>query len=108
LCFSDGTSHTVIPGRFDFDLARKLHQNACRVPGYLIADMLRASANPSWLIQHLPESILAVCPPDSADCLPCHAPSTPAYRLSYHEERGLSHEHNSTVPTVSDDEESWF
>ncbi len=108
LCFSDGTSHTVIPGRFDFDLARKLHQNACRVPRYLIADLLRAPANPSWLPQHFPESILAVCPRDSADCLPCHAPATQAYHLSYHEEWGLSHERNSTVPTIPDDEESWF
>lgn len=108
LAFLDGTSHAFVPGRFDFDLARKLHQNACRVPRYLIADVLRAPVTPLWLAQHFPQSILAVCPPDSAECLPCHAPATPSYRLSYHEERGLSHERNSAVPMVPDDEESWF
>jgi len=108
LHFLDGTSHAFVPGRFDFDLARKLHQNACRVPRYLIADALRSPGNPPWLLQHFPDSILAVCPSGSADCLPCHAPETSAYRLSYREERGLSHERISAVPTFHDEEESWF
>jgi CRISPR-associated endonuclease/helicase Cas3 len=89
LHFLDGTTHAFVPGRFDFDLARKLHQNACRVPRYLIADALRTPGNPS-------------------DCRPCHAPETSAYRLSYREERGLSHERNLSVPAFQDDEESWF
>lgn len=108
LSFLDGASHEFVPGRFDYDLARKLHQNACRVPRHLIADALRMPSIPSWLPQHFPESILAVCPANSADCLPCHAPATPAYGLSYHNERGLSYERNSAVPMVSEEEESWF
>lgn len=108
LHFLDGTTHAFVPGRFDFDLARKLHQNACRLPKYLIVDLLRASLAPAWLAQHFPESILAVCSPDSAECLPCHAPASPAYRFSYHEEWGLSHERDSTVPRIPDEEESWF
>lgn len=108
LHFLDGTTHAFVPGRFDFDLARKLHQNACRVPRYLIADALRSPGNPPWLFQHFPDSILAVCPSGTADCRPCHAPETSSYRLSYREERGLSHERNLSVPTFRDEEESWF
>jgi CRISPR-associated endonuclease/helicase Cas3 len=108
LHFLDGTTHAFVPGRFDFDLARKLHQNACRVPRYLIADALRSPGNPPWLFQHFPDSILAVCPSGTADCRPCHAPETSSYRLSYREERGLSHERNLSAPTFRDEEESWF
>jgi len=108
LRFLDGTSHAFVPGRFDFDLARKLHRNACRVPKYLIADTLRLRAAPAWLAQHFPNSILATCPPDSADCLPCYSPGQIAYSLRYNPERGLSHERNSSVSAAWDEEESWF
>jgi hypothetical protein len=74
----------------------------------LIADALRTPGNPSWLLQHFPDSILAVCPSGTSDCRPCHAPETSAYRLSYREERGLSHERNLSVPAFQNEEESWF
>ncbi len=108
LRFLDGTSHTFLPGRFDFDLARKLHCNACRVPKYLIADTLRSHTAPAWLAQHFLNSILATCPPDSAECEPCSSPPQIAYRLRYNPERGLWHERNTSVSVPWDEEESWF
>jgi len=105
LNFLDGSEHVFEPGGFDFELARKLRQNGCRVPRYLVADMLPST--PTWLAQHFPDSILAVCPVDSTQCLPCHSPESTAYRLIYHMECGLSHERNASAPAHLDDE-SWF
>jgi CRISPR-associated endonuclease/helicase Cas3 len=108
LDFLDGSSHAFAPGRFDFDLARKLHQNACRVPKYLIADSLYVPTAPAWLAQHFPNSILAVCQIDSTECTPCNPPECPAYRLNYCADRGLTHRRTSPTAVGFDDDESWF
>jgi hypothetical protein len=109
LNFLDGTSHTMQPGLFDFELARKLHFNAVRVPHYLVIDSQQSGAAPDWLRQHLSKAILAVCSGDSHACQPWNGLDAPAYHLFYHGDLGLSHHRNSSASvSYQNDDESWY
>ncbi len=105
--FLDGSLHDFLPGLFDFPLARMLHRNAVRVSRHIIADQLRAA--PAWLIQHSPQSVLAVCHGDSSDCLPTCSSEQTSYSLSYHAELGLSFAKTLHSERLFTEEETdWF
>ena len=101
------TSHSFTQGIFHFPLARDLHLHAIRVPRYLLRDLL--PAQPDWLQQHLPGSVLAVLN-EFGQCLPSHGPASSAFSFTYNPITGLRHERNTNVPISfqEDDEESWF
>ena len=106
LHFLDGSTHSFSPGHFHFQLAQKLHLNACRVPGFLIKDLQKST--PSWLSQHFQNAILAVCQKDSSTCVPFPVPETASYTYFYHSAMGLSHEKNLLTQNEPMDDESWF
>lgn len=107
--FLNGKQHRLHLGRFDFKLARLLHLNAVRVPRYIVADQLQPGIQPDWLDQHLPQSLLAICERDNTTCRLADGTESPAYTLSYHQDRGLSHVRNKITPSIPDhDDESWF
>jgi CRISPR-associated endonuclease/helicase Cas3 len=101
--FLNGVTLSFKPGFFNFELARNLHLNACKVPRYLVASL----PAPAWLKQHFPNSVLAVKSSDSHACTPCEGESD--YDLFYHQERGLWHERKTPQPKFEISEnESWF
>jgi len=101
--FLNGANLSFKPGFFNFELARNLHLNACKVPRYLVASL----PTPTWLKQHFPNSVLAVKSSDSHECTPCEGESD--YDLFYHQEPGLWHERKTPLPKFEISEnESWF
>jgi CRISPR-associated endonuclease/helicase Cas3 len=101
--FLNGVTLSFKPSLFDFELARNLHLNACKVPRYLVASL----PAPAWLKQHFPNSVLAVKSSASHACTPCEGESD--YDLFYHQERGLWHERKIPRPKFEISEnESWF
>lgn len=107
--FLNGETIEFTPGQFDFNLARQLHLNACRVPIYLIRDSMSLGIQPAWLHQHMPSAILAYGSSESIECRFHAASAQPAYRLFYREDIGLWHERTEAAHTLdSDEEESWF
>lgn len=92
--FPDGQSVRAAVGRFDFHLARLIHQHAIRVPAYLVND-LRTSA-PDWVSDHLATAV-AVWRDDSGVVHACHGPEQTAFGFTYRSDTGMEHSRNQTV-----------
>ncbi len=60
-----GDPVSVRRGLFSYPFARALHENAVRIPAYLVRDAL--SAGPDWLRQHLSDGLLAFSRPDRSE-----------------------------------------
>lgn len=76
-------------GRFDYDLAKALHENTTRIPAYLVRDAF--ASQPAWLAQHISDAALTILPPGS-DTLEIAGLEDPAYQLRYRPDIGVSHE----------------
>jgi CRISPR-associated endonuclease/helicase Cas3 len=104
----EGNPQTITAGRFNYDLAKLLHENAVRIPAYLVRSAF--SKQPAWLTTHISDAVLAVCVRDSTalEIIGCENLS---YQLSRHPEQGVSYEKitGRTSPFEdSDDLDSWF
>ena len=104
----DGHPQTITAGRFNYDLAKLLHENAVRIPAYLVRSAF--SQQPAWLTTHISDAVLAVCAKDSTT-LEIIGGENLSYQLSRHPEQGVSYEKitGRTTPFEnSDDLDSWF
>jgi CRISPR-associated endonuclease/helicase Cas3 len=104
----DGSPQTINAGRFNYDLAKLLHENAVRIPAYLVRSAF--SQQPAWLTTHISDAVLAVCAKDST-ALEIIGGENLSYQLSRHPEQGVSYEKitGRTTPFEdSDDLDSWF
>ena len=104
----EGELQTVTAGRFNYDLAKLLHENAVRIPAYLVRSAF--VQQPDWLSSHISDAVLAVFSPDST-ALEIIGGENLSYQLSRHPEQGVSYEKitGRTKPFEdSDDLDSWF
>ncbi|MES2996544.1 MAG: CRISPR-associated helicase Cas3' [Verrucomicrobiota bacterium] len=104
----EGDPQTIIAGRFNYDLAKFLHENAVRIPAYLVRPAF--AQQPDWLGSHISDAVLAVCSPDSI-VLEVIGGENLSHQLSYHREQGIAYEkiaENMTPFGDSDDLDSWF
>lgn len=104
----DGHPQTITAGRFNYDLAKLLLENAVRIPAYLVRSAF--SQKPSWLATHISDAVLAVCSTDST-ALEIIGGENLSYQLSRHPEQGVSYEKITWRRTPfedSDDLDSWF
>jgi CRISPR-associated endonuclease/helicase Cas3 len=104
----EGAPQSITPGRFNYDLAKLLHENAVRIPAYLVRSAF--SQQPDWLATHISDAVLAVCSPDSI-ALEIIGGENLSHQLSHHPEQGVSYEKITGRPTPlgdSDDLDSWF
>lgn len=104
----NGDSKIVTAGRFNYDLAKLLHENAVRIPAYLVRSAF--ARQPDWLTTHISEAVLAVC---STDFIALHiiGGEDLSHLLSHHPEQGISYEKISARTTAygdSEDLDSWF
>ncbi len=108
LNFLNGETHTVTGERFDYDLARKLHMNAAKVPWYLIRDLCPFA--PDWLSMHMDNAIVLCTRPDDACCDVYPEPDRSIFEFHYHSSTGLQHVKMSTNVTgvAHDFDETWF
>jgi CRISPR-associated endonuclease/helicase Cas3 len=103
-----GDPQTVTAGRFNYDLAKLLHENAVRVPAYLVRSAF--ARQPDWLTTHISDAVLAVCSPDSIT-LDIIGGEDLSHLLSHHPEQGISYEKIAARTTSygdSEDLDSWF
>jgi hypothetical protein len=105
--FLNGESVSLIPGRFSYPLALALHQNAVRVPRYLIKHAM--AKQPSWLSHNMQDAVLAVLHED-ATCEIIGTEDASPYHLEYRKDSGLRHTKNSNVSftSVLDPSDDWF
>jgi CRISPR-associated endonuclease/helicase Cas3 len=104
----EGYPQTITAGRFNYDLAKLLHENAVRIPAYLVRYAF--SQQPAWLTTHISDAVLAVCSPDST-VLEIIGGENFSFQLSRHPEQGVGYEKitGRTSPFEdSDDLDSWF
>lgn len=103
-----GQPQTVISGRFNYDLAKLLHENAVRIPAYLVRPA--SGKQPDWLKEHMSDSVIALCPAHSIK-LDVIGGEELSHQLFYHPEQGISYEKISGRPAVyqdADEFDSWF
>jgi CRISPR-associated endonuclease/helicase Cas3 len=104
----EGAPQTITAGRFDYDLAKLLHENAVRIPAYLVRPAF--SRQPDWLGSHISDAVLAVGSPGSIALEIIGGENLP-HQLFYHPEQGVSYEKTTGRPTPPgdpDDLDSWF
>jgi CRISPR-associated endonuclease/helicase Cas3 len=104
----NGEPRNHVFGRFDYDLAKHLHENAVRVPAYLV----RAAADqqPAWLAEHVRDAVLAIIPEDSTR-LEIVGGENLSYALHYHPATGIAYEkldRPAADQQDSFDDDSWF
>lgn len=103
-----GAPQTVTAGRFNYDLAKLLHENAVRIPAYLVRSAF--AQQPAWLTTHISEAVLAVCSTASI-ALEIIGGETLSYQLSRHPDQGVSYEKiaaRSSPFGDAEDLDSWF
>jgi CRISPR-associated endonuclease/helicase Cas3 len=104
----EGNPQAIAAGRFNYDLAKLLHENAVRVPAYLVRSAF--SQQPDWLGTHISDAVLAVSSPDSI-ALEIIGGENLAHQLSRHPEQGVSYQKITVRKTPfedPDDLDSWF
>jgi CRISPR-associated endonuclease/helicase Cas3 len=102
----EGGPHLISADHFNHTLAKALHENAARIPRYLVGAALKNQ--PAWLTAHMTDAALAIRS-DTTTLLEIIGGEDLNYHLYYHPEQGIHHEkitHRAT--TYSDDEDSWF
>lgn len=107
----DGREWEVNPYRFDYELAKALHENAVRLPRWLIQDAI--PKQPDWFKDYIDDAALAWTVADSTvlDVLG-GAEALPA-TLSYDNRLGLFYERRATLreprlPAHEMDLDGWF
>jgi CRISPR-associated endonuclease/helicase Cas3 len=104
----EGVPQTITPGLFNYELAKLLHENAVRIPAYLVRSAF--AQQPDWLRTHISDAVLAVCSPDSI-ALDIIGTESLSHHLSYHSGQGVSYEKitgRPPPPGDSDDLDFWF
>jgi CRISPR-associated endonuclease/helicase Cas3 len=94
-------------GPFNYPLALALHQNAVRIPRYLIHQAM--AKQPAWLGKNIQDAVLAVVH-DDATCEVIGCDDPPPYILEYRDDIGLSHTRNAAASYTStlDPCDEWF
>lgn len=95
------------PPVFDYDLAKHLHENAARVPAYLVKRAIKHQ--PEWFNAQMDHAVLAIRRPDSAQLLILGEEELD-HRISYRDDLGMTYEKISTPSTAHDyePEDDWF
>jgi CRISPR-associated endonuclease/helicase Cas3 len=103
-----GAPQTVTAGRFNYDLAKLLHENAVRIPAYLVRSA--CAQQPAWLRTHISEAVLAVRSTGSI-ALEIIGGEDLTYQLSRHPDQGVSYEKIAAATSPfgdAEDLDSWF
>lgn len=104
----EGNPQTVTAGCFNYDLAKLLHENAVRVPAWLVRS---ASMNqPDWLGEHISGAVLALSS-ETTTMLDIHGGESLPRAIHYRSDTGIWYEKTSARPMPSDDPDdldSWF
>lgn len=105
--FLNGESVPFHHGPFSYPLALALHQNAVRVPRYLVDHAM--AKQPAWLGKNIQDAVLAVFHAD-ATCELIGSADAPPYHLEYRDDTGLSHTRNAVSSSTStlDPCDDWF
>ena len=104
----DGAPEIATAGRFNYDLAKLLHENAVRIPAWLVRSAF--TAQPEWLGLHISDAVLAVCAPGST-ILEVIGGDGLSHQLHYHPDQGISYQKVAAPSATFDDSgelDSWF
>jgi CRISPR-associated endonuclease/helicase Cas3 len=104
----EGAPQTVIAGCFNYELAKLLHENAVRIPAYLVRSAF--ARQPDWLSSHISDAVLAVCSTHSI-ALEIIGGEDLFYQLSNHPDQGVSYEKTAAQTSPfgdAEDLDSWF
>ena len=104
----EGAPQTIIADHFNYDLAKLLHENAVRIPAYLVRSAY--AQQPDWLRTHISDAVIAVRSKDSI-ALEIIGGENLSYQLSRHPDQGVSYEKIAAKTFPSGDAEdldSWF
>ncbi len=109
LDFLNGERVAIHHGPFSYPLALALHQNAIRIPHYLVRHAL--AHQPPWLGKNCSDAVLAILPHGTTACELIGSAEAPPYLLDFHPGHGLSHTRNLNVSISSSfdpADDSWF
>lgn len=102
-----GNPQIVTPGYFHYDLAKILHENAVRIPAWLVRGSF--GKQPDWLNQHINDAVLAVCVENSTK-LEIIGGDSLSHQLYFHPTQGIHYEKITKPSATTDhqDEDFWF
>lgn len=100
-----GVTQTTRIGEFNYPLAKLLHQQATRIPAYLVKDALHNA--PDWLRQHIDSAVLAT-PNDDSTELRLFNVASASHTLHYRIDLGITFQKNETIPEHTDPDDFWF
>lgn len=92
-------------GEFNYPLAKALHQQATRIPAYLVKDALLNA--PDWLRQHIDSAVLAM-PNDDSTELTLYSGESASHTLYYRKDLGITFQKNETIPEHTEPDDFWF
>jgi hypothetical protein len=104
----EGAPQTVTAGRFNYELAKLLHENAVRIPAYLVSSAF--AQQPAWLSSHISQAVLAVRSTGSI-ALEIIGGEDLSHQLSRHPDQGVSYEKLAAKTSTfgdAEDLDSWF
>lgn len=104
----EGAPQTLTPARFHYDLSKLLHENAVRIPAWLVRAAF--GNQPDWLGLHISDAVLAVCS-DTSTVLEILGGDSLPNQLHYHADQGIRYEKIAARPVPSDDPDDlnfWF
>lgn len=102
---ADGTRYDVRPGEFCYPLAKSLHENAIRVPRYLVGGSVDGQS--PWLRNHIEDAVAMVRSVDSLALVPLGAESA-TYEFIYSKELGLGYTKSERIPLPFEPEEDFW
>lgn len=103
---ADGGRHEVRAGKFSYFLAKSLHENAIRVPGYVATK--GAPDRPAWLAEHVEGAFPMTRLPDTRMLAPL-GPEAAGYRFEYSQELGLVIEKGEDASfSIDEEDDSWY
>lgn len=102
---ADGRRHDVRPGEFSYPLAKSVHENAVRVPWYLVGASV-AGQSP-WLRNHIENAVAMVKSGDSFEILPLGSEGA-RYEFIYSPDIGLKGERSAQAEIAEIYEDDWF
>jgi len=93
-------------GIFSYPLARALHENAIRIPAYIVRPAIKDS--PDWLRLHIPDAFIAVVKSDSSK-LDLPSDQLLNYSFEHTNELGVTWQKTGNSHNLSPEpEETWF
>lgn len=105
LVLADGTEHSVRVGEFSYPLAKSLHENAIRVPWYLVSGAV--GGQPTWFRNHIEDAVVMATEKTTTTLIDPFG-AVLGFLFRYSRQLGLESERIASNSELESYEDFWF